>query len=388
MEKKLEAQTDINSIIARNLTGQITSGERELLEQWLSRSPENARRYKAVTSATDFPARYRRYASVKEEKAWRSFKSRHIMANSRLIAMRAARYAAAVLVIAASAALLHAYFASSSDAVDETMQAAMRRSAETGKQRAVLTLPNGGSSILSANADMKDGSFMSKIIRNFSRSGCGRRNKLSTYPDSEYWITLEDGTLVHLNGGTTLVYPERFTGGSRTVSLDGEAYFQVEHDGGRPFRVMTPHGVVADYGTAFNVNTRAEKGTEVVLVEGKAGVKPFGGSETILSPGELACFSQQKTKAEVSNVDVSIYVSWNSGSFTFKDCPLEKLIDVISHWYGIKVRYEDESIRRLGFTGSINRYESALPVLKAIKTATGELEIECDGDEFVLSRKR
>jgi len=42
----------------------------------------------------------------------------------------------------------------------------------------------------------------------------------------------------------------------------------------------------------------------------------------------------------------------------------------------------------LRFTGDIDRYESALPVLKAIETANGELEIERNGDEFVLKRKQ
>jgi len=388
MNKELETLTDINTVIARDLTGKATNVERKHLKQWLNRGPENARRYKAISDATDISTRYRRYASVKEEEAWRDFKSHHIMTPKRRIAMRIARYAAAVLVIAVSAAVLHAYFASDANVVDETVRTAMRRSAETGKQRAVLTLPSGGRTVLFANTDMNDASLMSKIIRKFHQESINKRNKLSTYPDSEYWITLEDGTLVHLNGGTSLVYPESFNGNDRTVSLDGEAYFHVAHDGGRPFSVITPHGVITDYGTAFNVNTRTDKGTEVVLVEGKVGVKPSGGGETMLSPGELAYVNPQKPKTETANVDVSIYVSWNRGSFTFKGCPLEKLIDVISHWYGIHVTYEDESIRHLSFTGSINRYESALPVLNAIKIATGELEITQEGDEFVLSKKR
>ncbi len=40
-------------------------------------------------------------------------------------------------------------------------------------------------------------------------------------------MTFEDGTRVHLNYNTTLKYPPHFGTTTRTVYLDGEAYFQV-----------------------------------------------------------------------------------------------------------------------------------------------------------------
>ena len=68
-------------------------------------------------------------------------------------------------------------------------------------------------------------------------------------------MTFEDGTRVHLNYNTTLKYPPHFGTTTRTVYLDGEAYFQVAKDSKRPFRVITVNGVVKQYGTTFNVNT-------------------------------------------------------------------------------------------------------------------------------------
>lgn len=387
MDKENEAKTDINVLIARSLAGRISDSERAELEQWLSRSPKNARRYKALAKANDLTSRYRRYASVDEKRAWRRFKQRHITTHGKRVAMRIMRYAAALLVLVVSATALRAYFAYNGQRIDEAVQTAMQRSVEMGKQKAVLTLPSGDSTLLLTATNMNDASLVGKIIRNFSRERSGQRNKLSTYRDSEYWITLSDGTLVHLNGGTTLVYPEHFGSQERAVSLDGEAYFQVVHDEGRPFRIHTPHGVVTDYGTAFNVNTRVNHGTEVVLVEGKAGVKPVHGSETILEPGQLAYFNKQESMAEIDNVDVSPFVSWNKGSFKFKDCPLEKLMEVISHWYGLNVKYGSDDIRRIRFTGDIDRYESARPVLKAIEVSTNGLKVEQDGDVFILKRK-
>lgn len=51
-------------------------------------------------------------------------------------------------------------------------------------------------------------------------------------------VVLPDGSRVRLNGGTRIVYPALF-GDERRVEVDGEAYFEVEHDARRPFVVVT-----------------------------------------------------------------------------------------------------------------------------------------------------
>lgn len=52
-------------------------------------------------------------------------------------------------------------------------------------------------------------------------------------------LTLPDGTNVWLNARSEMRYPAAFTGNKREISLDGEAYFEVTHKGGKPFVVRT-----------------------------------------------------------------------------------------------------------------------------------------------------
>ncbi|MFR9260241.1 MAG: FecR domain-containing protein [Bacteroides cellulosilyticus] len=49
---------------------------------------------------------------------------------------------------------------------------------------------------------------------------------------------------------------------SRTVYLDGEAYFQIAKDDKRPFRVITANGIVKQYGTSFNVQYTCSRSHE------------------------------------------------------------------------------------------------------------------------------
>lgn len=387
MDRNDKGKPDISDLIARSLTGVITASERAELERWLNASPDNVRRFRELCGATDLVERYRLYASVDEKKAWRKFLNRNTRLWRRRFAVRLLRYAAVAVVLLAALIVYNRYVFDSGQPLDKDVQAAMRRSEDTGKQKAVLTFPNGEQTVLLSQTDMSKGSLVARIIRNITQTGNDKRNRLATYPDTEYWITLEDGTLVHLNGGTQFSYPAHFKSGERTVYLDGEAYFQVVHNADKPFRIITPHGEITDMGTSFNVNTHVDKGTEVVLVEGKVSVKTRHSGETVLCPGQLAYVGSRSNNVEVEKVDVSPFVSWNKGNFKFNDCPLEKLMNVISHWYGIKVKYESDDIRRICFTGDIDRYESARPVLKAIEEATGSLKIDNNGDEFVLRKK-
>ncbi|MBL7941931.1 MAG: FecR domain-containing protein [Flavobacteriales bacterium] len=66
-------------------------------------------------------------------------------------------------------------------------------------------------------------------------------------------ITLPDGSKAVLNAGTTLSYAHQ--NDIRTVSLSGEAYFEVVH--GKPFEVHGNQGVVRVLGTRFYVFVRA-----------------------------------------------------------------------------------------------------------------------------------
>ena len=241
---------------------------------------------------------------------------------------------------------------------------------------------------LQSNDDTKDISY--KIIIDTQTENeevaATDNNKLVTYDDSEFWLTFEDGTKVHLNYNTTLKYPSHFSAVSRTVYLDGEAYFQIAKDDKRPFRVITANGIVKQYGTSFNVNTYVAGVTKVVLVEGAISVLPNQGDEHKIHPGELAVLNGATQDVQISKVDISPYIAWNSGRFVFDNCSLETLMEVISRWYDKEIMFEDEDIKTIRFTGDLDRYGSIIPILKAIQRVT-HLKMDVEGEAIIIRRE-
>lgn len=195
--------------------------------------------------------------------------------------------------------------------------------------------------------------------------------KITTFVDKEYWITLDDGTIVHLNSSSRLIYPEHFGSGKRDVILDGEAYFLVAQDKSRPFIVHTPNGDIKEYGTKFHVNTNAEGtgATEVVLVEGSISVTGADRNERMLTPGTRAVMS--KTATNIAPADTVRYVAWHTGRYSFQDTALGYIMDILCHWYGCSVEYSDENISRLKLSGNFDRGEDFGTILEALETVAG-----------------
>lgn len=204
--------------------------------------------------------------------------------------------------------------------------------------------------------------------------------KITTFVDKEYWITLDDGTIVHLNSSSRLIYPEHFGSGKRDVILDGEAYFLVAQDKSRPFIVHTPNGDIKEYGTKFHVSTNAEGtgATEVVLVEGSISVTGADRNERMLTPGHRAVMS--KTATDIAPADTVKYVAWHTGHYNFQDTALGYIMDILCHWYGCRVEYSDGNISRLKLSGNFDRGEDFDTILEALETVAGvKIERQTNG---------
>ncbi len=207
--------------------------------------------------------------------------------------------------------------------------------------------------------------------------------KVTTYHDKEFWLTLPDGSLIHLGRDTRIVYPERFDIDSRDVYLEGEAYFIIARNPACRFVVHTPVATTTVYGTEFNVSARSDTLCSVVLVKGSVGVTSWSGNEQMLSIGEQADISDAGD-ISVSAVALTPYEAWNTGRVDFTGWPLRRVMDVIARWYGMTVIYDSDDYSQIEITGSFNKYDTLGPTLEALSTIT-DLTIRQQGNTINIS---
>lgn len=368
--------SNINQLICRRLLGSITEEEEKELQEWLQADQANRDFYDSFIEENTLSRQFRKYRSINDEEAWETFEENVIRQKSKTVVLRIVRYAAVFLLLAAAGATVWWYMDYTKvtpPILSQEVQQAIQQSEETGHQYATLEV-NG------KNINVKDQKALSSIK--------GSR-KLSTKKDSEFWVTLEDGSKVHLNNNSSLVYPDNFGSGDRRVILYGEAYFMVSQDKRHKFVVQTQDGEVTAHGTEFNVKTQKnipgidDPTTEVVLVKGLVGVKPENGEEQLIKPGQK--WTMVNGQWTVSDIDVAPYVAWNTGTFVFHDCSFKKLMSVLSVWYNLDVTYRDSDINNIRFTGTLDRYEDFGNTKRAIEIITG-LKIDHHNGKVIIGK--
>ncbi len=369
---------NINTLISKMLAGEITEEECEVLLQKVETDPSLKNKIQVLMEEDDFVRRYRTYQSINASEAKEKFqkkkkyKTQEEAPHTPLVWLRRLATAAVIaLVIISGWMVLGNHKEKAKPVITAEISHAIKRVQQNGMNGATFIVNGKKMPVKDAKAVLAKVEHISEDHSVFGAEDIVE-GSLVTQKDKEFWMVLDDGTYVHLNYNTTLVYPNHFTGSERRVKLKGEAYFAVAPDSKkRPFIVETANGDVHDYGTEFNVNTMKTVGaTHVVLVKGKVGVSSKYGKEYLLKPGEMAILQQGRTP-HIGKVDVNLYTSWNTGNFFFDGCTLEELMQVISHWYNMKVEYTTDDLRDMQFTGSIAKYEPMAPTLSAIEHITG-----------------
>jgi hypothetical protein len=177
----------------------------------------------------------------------------------------------------------------------------------------------------------------------------------------KFKLQLSDGTLVHLNSGTTLKYPVKFIAGeNRQVFLDGEAFFDVAKDKKHPFIVNADALNVRVLGTHFNVSNYPEDAaTDVVLVEGSVGMyrsnEDFDAAKnTILKPGYKGSFNRENTLISTKPVITDIYTSWINGGLTFRNMTFKNIITKLERRYNVTIVNKNEKLAGEKFNASFN----------------------------------
>lgn len=210
------------------------------------------------------------------------------------------------------------------------------------------------------------GGYYFHAARDFSRQG-ERLLSVSVPYGQRVSLTLQDGTSVWLNAGTTLRYPALFTGRERRVEIEGEARFEVVHDAKHPFIVRTYACDVEVLGTKFNVVAEEENGLfSTALFEGRVAVSSrlVPGERLVLEPDEMVTLEgKHLCLAQIDNDEEYL---WTNGIISLTDQSFSELMHRFEKTFGVTIRIEREPSIRIG-QGKIRQsvgIDNALQVLQ------------------------
>ncbi len=166
-------------------------------------------------------------------------------------------------------------------------------------------------------------------------------------------IILPDGSIVWINSGSLLVYPENFDGKTRSVFLNGEANFTVTPNKEKPFIVKTNYLEIEALGTVFNVQAYSDfSKTTATLEEGKIRVvtqteKP---QTFIVDPDEQVVFDHQTYAATKIKADALRIASWKEGYMFFQNASLDEIVHSVSKKFNVFIQFDPVQFKGRSFT--------------------------------------
>lgn len=203
-------------------------------------------------------------------------------------------------------------------------------------------------------------------------------------------LRLSDGTLVRLNAGSSLFYPQRFSRlfSRRDVYLDGEAHFDVAENRSQPFVVHVGNLKVKVLGTHFNVKAYpAEELVTTTLEQGR--VKVYGDKIAMtLLPDEQAVYNRISGKMTKRSVDSGNYNQWMKGKLLFDQTPLKVIIADLQRRYDVSIKATPAVDLSRRFTMAFRADEGVGDVMRVLEKISGNLNYIHQHHTIILDVKK
>lgn len=197
-------------------------------------------------------------------------------------------------------------------------------------------------------------------------------------------VILSDGTRVWLNSRSKLAYPSRFSGGKRTVKLEGEGFFEVTRNEKAAFTVQSDLLEVKVLGTKFNMKAYPGEISRVTLAEGKVEVMTNDGTgKTTLLPNEQVAYSAGKKLSLMRAVNTELVKSWTMGKIAYTDKTLNEIAADLERRFGISIAISDPELASEIFTCHFGQSTTAEEVLNLLKR-TRKLDYRYDGENICI----
>lgn len=200
-------------------------------------------------------------------------------------------------------------------------------------------------------------------------------------------LLLPDHSKVFVEQGSLVIYPEVFPEDCREIYLDGKAYFDVEKDAKRPFRVKTRHLDVTALGTEFLVEAYASSmKTVTTLLEGK--VKVTGSSlDEILLPNEQIVYHNTSGTYAKNQVDTDAMLRPGKSDLVFRSEKLASILSALEARYHVNIQCMTHVYDNRLLTVRFSQNETLEQSLKILSNVVGGMKYTIQGNVVFIEQE-
>jgi transmembrane sensor len=197
-------------------------------------------------------------------------------------------------------------------------------------------------------------------------------------------VSLPEGSQVELNALSAITYHPYWMKFSRSVELEGEAYFKVKS--GTSFKVISKRGETIVLGTSFNIYSRGLDYNVSCFTGAVKVVSLLNRESVIVYPSQQAFIQTDGSIRLVESKNIDAGKAWTRGMFIFTGAPLKSVIEEIERQYNIKITTREDY--HLTYTGNFSKSISEKEVLDLVCTSL-ELKFEAKSNgEYLIYKNR
>lgn len=164
-------------------------------------------------------------------------------------------------------------------------------------------------------------------------------------------VTLPDASVVNLNTGSSITFPETFNSETRQIELYGEAFFSVTKNPECPF-VISCNGITTTViGTSFNIKNYNKNNFTITVASGKVKIEKQDSEQIYLLSNEQATYKSEDKHFNTKKVNASNYSTWMSGIIQFNDDSLDEAIKMMERWYNVEIQLKNKNHINTRITG-------------------------------------
>lgn len=202
-------------------------------------------------------------------------------------------------------------------------------------------------------------------------------------------LLLSDGSLLVLNGGTRVTYPDKFDGETRTIFMDGEVLADIASDEEIPFEIRSGETTVKVYGTRFDFTAyKQSECVELLLIEGSVAFNVSRDSSERslrLSPGDALHYNRKTSQINIDKFAQDSYESFaQDGSIHFFNLNMRDIVNYLEKTFGTPIIIKDNAIASMQFYGYFTNGEGVDEILDCLNV-DGNMKIERCDDTIYLS---
>jgi len=202
-------------------------------------------------------------------------------------------------------------------------------------------------------------------------------------------VLLSDGSKIILQAKSRLKFPKVFSGENREVFLyEGEAFFDIAKDPGRPFIVTTKKVSTKVLGTAFNISFyEDQQEMSVTVVRGKVSVSNSDGNQVLLDPDQQVVINKVSGSFKKSAVDARENIGWTEGRIQLNNQTMMHAAELLEKRYDINIKFASPEIHVIRFTATFDKTDSLISILNDI-SRINQLTYTIESKEVIFKKEK